>query len=97
MQVEKYGLEFDPDNVVSETTVEMPKGAEILTVGLAHNGVALLALVDPDAEVEERTFIMVGNHVPLPEGVSALHFREAIKLPNVSLSIFETTGVPATA
>jgi hypothetical protein len=100
MKVFKYTLEFDQDIPVShvqETTLEIPVGADLLTVGAGSQGVALLMLVDPDAPTEERTFITVGNGIDLPEGVSALNFRGAIKLPNISLSCFETTKVEASA
>lgn len=97
MKVFKYALPLDADNVIHECTVEIPEGAQILTVGVGTSGVNLLALVDEDAATVERTFIVIGNGIELPGGVSALHFRGAIKLPNLSLSVFETTEVTAAA
>lgn len=102
MKVWKFKLDIavDPDSVglgIAETTVEVPRGAEILEVGVCSTGACFLALVDPDAEVEDRTFIVAGNGVDLPEGISGLHFRGSVKLPGLSLSVFETTEVAATA
>lgn len=95
MQVWKFPLELDSN--ACETKVEMPLGATILTIGPGSSGVNILALVDPEAETVERSFLTVGNGVDLPEGIDALYFRGSVKLPNLSLSVFETTEVPAAA
>lgn len=97
LQVWRFQLCLDPDAVVSETDIEIPVAAEILEVGIGSGGVALLALVDPEAERVTRSFVIVGNGVDLPDGVGALNFRGAVKLPGLSLSVFETTKVPAEA
>jgi|GraSoiStandDraft_14_1057315.scaffolds.fasta_scaffold235116_2 hypothetical protein len=81
-----------------ENEVELPVGAEVLTVELTSQGPALLALVDPDAERETRTFLVIGNGTDLPEGVAALHYRGTAKVPGAfTAHVFETTSVEATA
>ena len=41
--------------------VEMPKGAEILTVQTQNEKPCIWALVNPDAEKEERAFVIYGT------------------------------------
>lgn len=45
---------------------EMPEGAEILTVQLQNGTPCIWAIVNPDAKLEERTFVFVttGGHIP---------------------------------
>ena len=46
----------------SEPTIEMPKGAEILSFREQYkNGLCVWALVDTDKEKEERKFIIYGT------------------------------------
>lgn len=80
-----------------ENEVTMPVDAEILSVGVGTQGLSMLALVTPDAETVERRFVVVGNGVDLPEGVGAVHFRGAVKLPSLSVAVFETTHAEVAA
>lgn len=52
----KYALE-----ATDWQTIEMPGGAEVLTVQVQHGEPVLWALVDPDNELMERTFRMAGT------------------------------------
>ena len=45
----------------NETAVSIPVGAEILTIQEQHGEPRLWALVDPDAEKEERSFKVYGT------------------------------------
>lgn len=45
-------------------TVEMPKGARLLTVHEQDNRVHLWAVVNPNAEIEARVFTVVGTGHP---------------------------------
>lgn len=42
-------------------TLQLPIGAHVLDVQLQHGNISLWALVDPDAERETRTFVIVGT------------------------------------
>lgn len=58
----KYKLEVETTNVIS-----MPKGAEVLSVGLQNNEPVVWALVDPVEEnMESKVFYMFGTG----EGIS---------------------------
>lgn len=79
---------------LTETTLEVPQGAQLLSVEMSASGPAVFLLVDEDAPLEERTFATVGNGVELPEGVDALHFRGTAKVPGgPTWHVFETTAV----
>ena len=58
----KYALDIDTTNVVL-----MPKGAEVLSVGLQNNKPVVWALVDPNEEEKDpKVFYMFGTG----EGIS---------------------------
>ena len=63
-QVWKYIL--DPYN----SSVLMPSGAEILSVGEQGNDVCLWARVDPNAPKVFRDFLIVGTGHNIPENLS---------------------------
>lgn len=52
----KYQLER-----IGETSISMPKGAEILNIGIQGNWLCLWALVDTEAEKESRCFMVYGT------------------------------------
>lgn len=57
---------FDPVR-----TIELPIGAEIVTVGLDPVGeFCMWALVDPTAEPENRMFVLVGTGHPITHDVN---------------------------
>lgn len=52
----KYNL-----SICDEQFVEMPKGAQILSVAIQNDSVKMWALVDPDEEKEKRPIICHGT------------------------------------
>jgi hypothetical protein len=74
--------------------MEMPVGAEILTLQFSTQGLTLYALVDPDAETETRSFFVCGNGVDLPDGVGAATYRGTFKVPgSLTAHVFEVAQV----
>jgi hypothetical protein len=57
----KYKL--TPDGLI---TIEMPKGAQVLSVKPQGDDVCLWALVDPSAEVKDRKFMIFGTGHDVP-------------------------------
>lgn len=62
-RIYKYHLPFG--DVI---TIQMPKDAEVLSVGNQHEGVYLWAMVDPNAELIDYQFRMAGTGHPIVEG-----------------------------
>lgn len=96
LKVFKYALEIDGEDpaATKETELEIPKGSQILSVELTAAGPALFVLVDEDAEVESRSFVIVANGVDLPEGVDGMHYRGTAKVPGAfTWHVFELTTV----
>ena len=62
----KYQLE-----VTDKQNIELPKGAEILTVQTHYGIVCIWALVDKEAEKEYRSFEIfgTGHNIPVDMGV----------------------------
>lgn len=58
-----------PLGVKHFTVISMPKGAEILTVQMQFGDLCLWAIVDPEAEDEDRQFYIfpTGRPLNLPE------------------------------
>ncbi len=52
----KYPLDLTSPNIMG-----MPVGAEILTVQIQRGDICLWAKVDPDAELEDRQFVVYGT------------------------------------
>ena len=51
----------------SSSSIHIPKGAEILSVGAQRDDVCLWAMVEPDTEQETEEFIVVGTGWDVPE------------------------------
>lgn len=64
----KFKLKID-----DKQSIEMPKGAQILSAQVQHNILCIWALVDVDAEKEQRTFEIFGTGNPVPDYVDAEH------------------------
>lgn len=62
LTVWKYAIPID-----DRFTLDMPIGALILTVQAQQDKPQLWALVDPDAEIESRTFRLAGTGHPIKE------------------------------
>jgi len=57
-------------HITSETTVEMPMGAQVLTVQTQHGEPCIWALVDPAAQSETRQNVAFGTGHPVPDDVA---------------------------
>ncbi len=62
-QVLKYKL-----GIVGLQEIELPEGAQILSVQTQHESICLWALVDQDKAKEMRRIILIGTGHYLPEG-----------------------------
>ena len=87
MKIWKYDL-----NVDDYTVLEMPKGAETLSVQDQRGTPRLWALVDPSAITEKRTFKMAGTGHDI-DGRN-LRFIDTFQLMNGGLvfHVFEVLG-----
>lgn len=64
-----------PLAIQGEQRVRMPKGAYVISAGVAPTGeVSVWALVDPEASPIERTFFVVGTGNPVWEEVQRAAF-----------------------
>ena len=52
---------YQVDNIVGQTYISMPRGAEIVKFGHQNDRFCVWAIVDPDAEHESRAFEVVGT------------------------------------
>lgn len=52
-----------------KTELEMPKAAEILTVGIQGDDIVMWAKVNPEAPLETRTFLGFGTGHDLPDQI----------------------------
>ena len=57
-----YKYAVTPESV---NTIPMPKGAQVLTVQDQQGKPQIWALVDPDAELVKRFFLLVGTGTPI--------------------------------
>lgn len=78
----KYTLQ--PDIIL-----EMPAGAEVLSVQVQGDGINLWALVEPNADKEERRFMsfVTGHDVP---GGMLRKFIGTVHLQGGDIHVFET-------
>jgi hypothetical protein len=73
--------------------IEMPKGAEILSVQLQDGKICLWALLDPEAEKEIRSFGLIGtgNFIKQEESqyIATLQFEKIFAHFNQVYHLFE--------
>lgn len=85
MKIWKYELADTP------TVVGIPKGARVLRVAAQQNGMEvsphLWALVDPSADMELRSFEIVGTGHDAPQG----DYLGTFDMGPLVLHVFETT------
>lgn len=80
-----------PLPIADDVVLEMPVGARVLAVDTQHETICLWALVDPDAETQQRGFCVRGTGHPftgsegeylgtamLRDGVLVFHVFEAV-------------------
>lgn len=77
-------------NIDATGDLEMPIGAEILSVHEQHFGVFLWALVDPASKTEVRRFRVYGTGHDIPD--HAMKFIGTAHLGGLVLHVFELTG-----
>lgn len=59
---------YGPDgNVTDRPVVDIPEGALILTLCLQRGQPTMWAVVDPDAPMAQRRFVVVGTGQPMPD------------------------------
>lgn len=63
----KYTMNSEGGFLMKERLINMPKGAQIISVGEQHNNVCFWAVVDPDAKMHERRFVVVGTGHDMPD------------------------------
>lgn len=80
-----------------EVEVDIPKGAEMINrVKMTSRGLACYAIVDPESELETRTFFVCANGVDLPDTVGSVTFLDTYKRTgSVTLHVFEVAKVLA--
>lgn len=86
----KYPCELEDSFII-----EMPKGAEILSVQVQHGHPFLWALVEPDVEKEERRFQLFGTGHIIHWGLLAkVKFIGTFQLSGgmIVFHLFETTN-----
>jgi len=54
----------------ADAPVKLPVGAEIIAAQYQHGDLCVWAIVDPDAETEDRPIHVIGTGNPIPDGVS---------------------------
>jgi hypothetical protein len=60
-------------------TLQLPSGAQILSVQLQQGAAQLWAVVDPAAPIEPREIYVAGTGHPLPEGAERWRFVDTLQ------------------
>lgn len=80
----KYPLPMEVDNGVARWKdrfeIELPRGAEILTVQEQNNAPMLWALVDPEAIKEKRKMLLLNTGAEMPPDVNYHRFLGTYQL-----------------
>jgi hypothetical protein len=63
-------------------TLDMPKGAQILSVQEQYGEPQIWAIVDPKADKETRRFRLIGTGHPIEENTSMMSFLGTFQLDN---------------
>ena len=84
-----------PVKIEDHVTLEMPKGAKLLSFQCQYDQPCLWALVDPEAPLESRTFRFVGTGHPIEEPAEKLSFVGTAQMRGGALiwHLFEITEV----
>jgi len=83
-----------PFTVQDEICLQMPKGAQILSVQMQHGVPVIWALVDPDRDtpVVERQFHLAGTGHPLPNALGKFVGTFQMMNGDLVLHLFERLG-----
>lgn len=85
----KYPLSF-----IDTQEIELPTGAQVLTVQVQRDNLQLWALVDPEIEtVEKRKFIVIGTGNPINDLINTVVYISTIQIYGGALvfHVFEVT------
>lgn len=87
-RIYKYPVPLNDDSAI-----DMPEGAQVLTVQMQHEQVWIWALVDPDAPMVTRRFHIVGTGHPI-EHPDTLTYIGTFQVSGGMLAshLFESTG-----
>lgn len=82
-----------PLSVAGEQLLDMPKGANILTVAMQRGAVYIWAIVDPEAAKEQRTIAVIGAGHPLGD-LARLDYIGSVQADygQLILHVFERLG-----
>jgi hypothetical protein len=58
-----------PLEITDSQDVQMPAGAEVLGIAEQYGELCMWAIVDTDADLEARSFAVVGTGNPIPDDV----------------------------
>jgi len=75
-----------------ENDIEMPAGAQVLTVAEQHNEICLWAKVNPERERVKRTFQVVGTGHAELKGDEAYFGSAQLNNGNLVFHVFEPGG-----
>jgi hypothetical protein len=81
-----------PVRIVDESTVEMPRGAKLLSVAVVGDDVFLWALVDTEAKMAVRRFRLAGTGHPLTAASVEAHPLDMVQLANKFVGTALTHG-----
>ena len=69
-----------PVSITDSFTLDMPKGADILSFQIQEGNPYIWALVNPEAEIEKRTFRLAGTGHPIEELPLDLFFIGTVQM-----------------
>jgi len=78
-------------------TIKMPAGAEVLTIQVQGSKPCIWAKVDPEQELTDRSFMLVGTGHPLPiEPQDFVHYKGTFQLAGGALvfHLFDCQDIP---
>ena len=81
-----------PLMTADEQRVDMPRGAHILSVDVQRGVYCLWALVDPQAEKEQRTFAIIGTGHPIADAARLDYIGSAQLGEALIFHVFEKLG-----
>ncbi|MDZ4250363.1 MAG: hypothetical protein U0990_09770 [Candidatus Nanopelagicales bacterium] len=83
--MERQVWKFAIDSPASAAAIVMPRGAEVLSVGVQHDVICLWALVDPNAPYEARSFRIAGTGHLILDAAETDRFLGTIQLAGGNL------------
>jgi len=81
-----YKYQFD---ITDTVTIDMPIGSQVMSFDSQDNKPTLWALVEPEAEIEERTFYLFGTGHNVPDNFDASDHIGTIQINGLVWHLFE--------